>query len=79
MALFMRNKMITLCPTTYEFAQKMPNFSSWVRLKLMEEYVITQNESKYEPIVKEKQCPNCEKSGDHFCKPMGMFVKGWSE
>ncbi len=33
----MRNKMITLCPTSYELAQKMPNFSSWVRRKVLEE------------------------------------------
>ena len=33
-----RQKMITLCPTTYEIAQSMPNFSAWVRtqLKLIE-------------------------------------------
>jgi len=33
----MRNKMITLCPTSYELAQKMTNFSSWVRRKLLED------------------------------------------
>lgn len=27
----MRHKTITLCPTSYELAQKMPNFSQWVR------------------------------------------------
>ena len=31
----MRNKMITLCPTTYEEAQRTKNFSSWVRQQLM--------------------------------------------
>ena len=30
-----RQKMITLCPTTYEIAQAMPNFSQWVREQLM--------------------------------------------
>ena len=29
-----RQKMITLCPTTYEIAQAMPNFSQWVREQL---------------------------------------------
>ena len=29
-----RQKMITLCPVTYELAQNMPNFSAWVRNKL---------------------------------------------
>ena len=33
----MRNKMITLCPTSYELAQKMPNFSAWVRQRLLVE------------------------------------------
>lgn len=31
----MRHKMITLCPTTFEQAQRMRNFSSWVRKQLM--------------------------------------------
>ena len=26
--------MVTLCPTTYESAQKMRNFSEWVRIQL---------------------------------------------
>ena len=33
-----RQKMITLCPTTYEIAQSMPNFSAWVRKKLIESH-----------------------------------------
>lgn len=32
-----RHKMVNLCPTTYEIAQKMRNFSGWVRAKLLEE------------------------------------------
>jgi len=32
----MRHKAITLCPTTYEIAKDMPNFSAWIRNKLME-------------------------------------------
>ena len=32
----MRNKMITLCPTTYELSKKMPNFSGWVRKMILE-------------------------------------------
>ena len=31
----MRNKMVTLCPTTYEIASKMDNFSGWIRIQLM--------------------------------------------
>ena len=32
----MRNKMITLCPTSYELSKKMPNFSAWVRQMVLE-------------------------------------------
>jgi len=31
----MRNKMVTLCPTTYEIASKMDNFSAWIRQQLL--------------------------------------------
>ncbi len=30
-----RHKMVNLCPTTYEIAQKMSNFSGWIRKELM--------------------------------------------
>ena len=30
----MRQKMITLCPTTWENAAKMKNFSKWIREQL---------------------------------------------
>ena len=30
----MRHKMVTLCPTTYEIAQKTKNFSGWIREQL---------------------------------------------
>ena len=30
----MRQKMITLCPTTWESAAKMRNFSKWIREQL---------------------------------------------
>ena len=33
----MRQKLITLCPTTYELASKKPNFSDWVRNQLRSE------------------------------------------
>ena len=33
----MRQKLITLCPNSFEIAQKKPNFSAWVRKKLLEE------------------------------------------
>jgi len=51
----MRNKMITLCPTTYETAKAMPNFSAWVRTKLREidAYHIE------DPLIHQYQCPIC--------------------
>lgn len=33
----MRQKLITLCPNSWELALKKPNFSLWVRTKLLEE------------------------------------------
>ena len=33
----MRQKLITLCPTSFELAGKKANFSAWVRRKLMAE------------------------------------------
>ena len=34
LARLMRQKMITLCPTTWEMASKMRNFSAWIREQL---------------------------------------------
>ena len=31
-----RHKMVNLCPTSFEIAASMPNFSKWVRSKLLE-------------------------------------------
>ena len=33
----MRQKLITLCPTTWELAAKKPNFSAWIRDMLRSE------------------------------------------
>ncbi len=33
----MRQKLITLCPNSFELAQKKDNFSEWVRSKLLQE------------------------------------------
>ena len=32
-----RHKMVNLCPTTYEIARKMPNFSKFVRDQLLKQ------------------------------------------
>jgi predicted SprT family Zn-dependent metalloprotease len=39
----MRHKTITLCPTSYEIAKKMPNFSKWIRDQLLQRQGITSN------------------------------------
>ena len=51
----MRHKMITLCPTSYEVAQKMPNFSSWVRKKILEE----SGSNDEEALMHRYKCPLC--------------------
>ena len=37
LATSMRQKLVTLCPTTFELAQKKRNFSAWIRRMLNEE------------------------------------------
>ncbi|NNM22800.1 MAG: hypothetical protein HKO54_04535 [Flavobacteriaceae bacterium] len=34
----MRQKLVTLCPTTFELATKKRNFSAWIRRMLNEEH-----------------------------------------
>lgn len=46
--------MISLCPTTFEMASKMKNFSGWVRKELLKQHV------EPEPIQR-FQCPSCWK------------------
>jgi len=72
----MRQKMITLCPTTFEVAKKMPNFSSWVRLKLMEIHFDNNPNLPTIGAPMSVDCANCDKHGNHFCQPLGMFVRG---
>tara|TARA_Y100001938_G_C7723990_1_gene251370 strand:+ start:85 stop:291 length:207 start_codon:yes stop_codon:yes gene_type:complete len=53
----MRQKMINLCPTTYELAKKMPNFSAWIRRKIldMHDYVDVEG---YVPIKRRSKRPS---------------------
>ena len=53
----MRQKMITLCPNSFEIAQKKDNFSAWVRTKLLEEQM---PEVTKDPIFHKYQCPLCK-------------------
>jgi len=50
----MRHKMVSLCPTTYEKAQKIENFSKWVREKLLEDAGPMEEVRKY--FARCKQC-----------------------
>ena len=40
----MRHKMVTLCPTSYEIAQKMPNFSKFCRKILFNQDLVKELE-----------------------------------
>lgn len=40
----MRQKLITLCPITWDLAQKKPNFSAWIRDKLRSERNLSEND-----------------------------------
>ena len=51
----MRHKMVSLCPTTYEKAQKIENFSKWVREKLLEDSNPMEEVRKYFA-----RCNRCE-------------------
>lgn len=50
----MRQKMITLCPTSYEIAQGMTNFSSWVRKQLLNMQINQGNQ-----LQKQFICSDC--------------------
>jgi len=52
----MRHKTITLCPTTYEIARKMDNFSAWIRQELMKKQA-TQYKAK--PEIDQKYGAYC--------------------
>ena len=53
----MRQKMITLDPTSWEIASKMKNFSGWVRQQLRE---MDESERKVKAIQWESTCKKCE-------------------
>jgi hypothetical protein len=64
----MRNKTITLCLNSFEIAQKMPNFSEWVRSKLLDEANIEEKPIEtylmkcpmgHQMVKKNKHAPLC--------------------
>jgi len=56
----MRHKTLTLCLNSFEIATKMPNFSAWVREKLIEE---AGKDFRGNPLERkyEYECPRCHK------------------
>jgi len=56
----MRQKLITLCLNSFELATKKPNFSAWVRMKLLDEGVEMKEMEIYTPVF-EYKCPLCKK------------------
>jgi len=55
----MRHKTLTLCLNSFEIAARMPNFSAWVREKLLEEGVAASSERILWSY--EYECPRCHK------------------
>jgi len=51
----MRQKLITLCPNSFEIAQKKGNFSQWVRNKLLEDA-----DTPIRQLIHEYKCPLCK-------------------
>jgi len=60
----MRQKLITLCLNSFELAQKKPNFSAWVRMKLLDEG-IEMKEMGIDRTFFEYKCPLCKKKEQH--------------
>jgi len=61
----MRQKLITLCPTSFELAGRKANFSSWVRRKLMDEQQIVEKKEESRPLY-QAYCKDCDKYYQHY-------------
>jgi len=61
----MRQKLITLDPTSWDLAAKKPNFSEWVRNQLRSE--------RNKTVIKSYWCRACggrpTKKGNAYCRP----------
>ena len=66
----MRHKTITLCPTTYEISRKIPNFSKWIRDKLLE-----YNKKAVSTTIKEKTM-RCNTCYDFVDATWELFIDG---
>lgn len=63
----MRQKLITLDPTSWDLAQKKPNFSQWVRDQLRSEDN-KRKENQQRPSKRCRNCLNYTKPGYAYCK-----------
>jgi len=83
----MRHKMVSLCPTSYEKAQKIDNFSKWVRQKLLDDSTPTEEVFKHYA-----ECTSCGETWGSYtakrvprdcvsCLKKGLdpVVKRWTE
>ena len=83
----MRHKMVSLCPTTYEKAQKIENFSKWVRDRLLEDDRESEERVKY--FARCQRCGNTWSSYNNKRVPFDCLdclreakdptVKRWTE
>jgi hypothetical protein len=66
----MRQKLITLCPNSFEIAQKKDNFSLWVRQKLLEENDLPKEEYLF-------KCQACNLQRVYPTKAVRNCSCGW--
>jgi hypothetical protein len=73
----MRQKLITLDPTSWDLAAKKPNFSQWVRDQLRSE--------RNKTVVKSQWCRACRgkpvRNGNAYCRDcqIDMGIRGEEE
>jgi len=56
----MRHKTITLCPTTYEIAKDMPNFSAWIRQELLKRHATIAVAREEREEIHQAWCADCD-------------------
>ena len=61
----MRQKLITLCPTSFELAGRKANFSAWVRRKLMDEQRSVEEKEESRPLY-QSHCVKCNIFYQHY-------------
>lgn len=68
----MRQKLITLCPTSFELAGKKANFSAWVRRQLLQEQ--HDRDYSYQPLYG-MYCKPCDEQFHHPNEAMANRYK----